>query len=60
MKRLKVVLATALLASSFSVLSAPPASASCAGDPVDACAVVCQVGLSNKYTKDLFSFCYIT
>ena len=59
MKRLRVILAGAVLASSFIIFGASPASASCAGDP-DVCQAVCQVGLGNKYTRDLFAWCYIT
>jgi hypothetical protein len=39
--------------------SAGPASAKCVGDPVNPCVLICEVGLSNKYTEDLFSFCYV-
>ena len=61
MKKLRVILASAVLAGSMLFVSAPPASANsanCAGDP-NVCVLICQVGLGNKYTKDLFSFCYI-
>jgi hypothetical protein len=58
MKKLRVFFAATVLAATMVMVSAPPASASCAGEP-DVCAAVCQVGLSNKYTKDLFSFCYV-
>ncbi|HJR44458.1 MAG TPA: hypothetical protein VJ927_02535 [Actinomycetota bacterium] len=59
MKKLRVFLATATLASAFVVVSATPASASCYGEPVDACAVVCYVGYNNKYTHDFFKFCEV-
>ena len=61
MKKLRVLVAAASLAAATLVVSAPPAGAAdanCAGDP-NVCVLVCQVGLGNKYTKDLFSFCYI-
>jgi hypothetical protein len=60
MRKLRMFLVAAVAASAFVVVGGGPASASCVGDPVDACALVCQVGLGNKYTKDLFSFCYVT
>ncbi len=59
MKKLRVFFAATVLAGSMLVVGAPAASASCAGD-IDVCAAVCQVGLSNKYTKDAFAWCYIT
>jgi hypothetical protein len=59
MKKLRIFLATASLASAFVVLGAGPASAKCAGEPVNACVLVCQVGTSNKYTQDLFKFCEV-
>ena len=59
MKKVRVFLAIAAMASAFTVLGASPASANCVGDPVDPCAAVCQVGLSNKYTEPLFRFCYV-
>ena len=61
MKKLRVILASAVLAGSMLFVSAPSAkasSASCAGDP-NVCVLICQVGLGNKYTKDLFKFCYV-
>jgi hypothetical protein len=58
MKKLRVLIAAISLAAAMIVVSAPPASANCAGEP-DVCAAVCQVGLGNKYTKDFFAFCYI-
>jgi hypothetical protein len=58
-RKVRLFLVAASLAGASIVVSAPPASASCYGEPVDACAVVCQVGLSNKYTKDFFEFCYV-
>jgi hypothetical protein len=57
MKKLRLFLVGALVAG-FLVVAAGPASADCAGDP-DVCAVVCQIGLGNKYTHHLFEFCYV-
>jgi hypothetical protein len=60
MKKLRLFLATAALASAFVVVGAPPASADCVSPgPVNPCAVVCQVGLGNKYTAPYFRFCYV-
>ncbi|MDQ3957233.1 MAG: hypothetical protein M3273_02805 [Actinomycetota bacterium] len=59
MKKLRVFLATAALASAFIVVGAGPAQASCVGEPVNPCVLVCKVGLSNKYTEPLFRFCYV-
>ena len=59
MKKLRVFLATGILASAFLVAGAAPARANCVGEPVDACALVCEVGLSNKYTAPLFRVCYV-
>jgi hypothetical protein len=59
MKKLRLFLATTALASAFIVGGAAPASANCVGEPVDACAAVCQVGLGNKYTEPFFRFCYV-
>jgi hypothetical protein len=59
MKKLRVFLATVSLASAFVVVGAGPASANCYGEPVDACAAVCQVGQSNKYTEGAFKFCHV-
>lgn len=58
MRKLRLTLALAVLSSTFVLASAAPAAANCEGDP-NVCAAVCQVGLSNKYTKDLFAFCYV-
>lgn len=58
MKRVRVLLAASVLATSMMFVAAPEAKANCAGEP-DVCAAVCQVGLSNKYTAELFSFCYV-
>jgi hypothetical protein len=58
MKKLRLVVVAAL-ASSFLITGAGPASANCYGEPVDACAAICQVGLSNKHTKPFFEFCYV-
>ena len=60
MKKLRLLLAAAIMSSAFVVGTATPASASCYGEPVDACAVVCQIGLSNKHTAPAFRWCYIT
>jgi hypothetical protein len=59
MKKLRVFLAAATLASAFIVVGAGPASARCVGEPVNACVLICEVGNSNKYTADLFSFCEV-
>ena len=59
MRKLRVLLAATTLASAFVIVGAGPASANCVGEPVNPCVLVCEVGLGNKYTKDLFSFCYI-
>lgn len=60
MKKLRVFLATTAMASAFVVGSAAPASASCVGEPVNACKVVCAIGLGNKLTAPAFQWCYIT
>ena len=60
MRKLRVLLAGAVMASAFVVGSAAPASASCYGEPVDACQVVCAIGLGNKYTAPAFKWCYVT
>lgn len=60
MKKLRVFLATAAVASAFVVTSAGPAHASCYGEPVNACQVVCAIGLGNKYTEPAFRWCYVT
>ena len=59
MKKLRLFLATSVLASAFIVGSAAPASAKCVGEPVNPCVLICEIGLGNKYTEDLFSFCYV-
>ena len=62
MKKLRLLLAGAALASSFIFVGASPASANCWSDPsmpVNACVVVCEVGSGNKYTADLFRFCEV-
>ncbi len=59
MKRLRMFVAAASLASAFVVVSAPPASASCIGDPVNPCAIACSVGYGNKYTRPFFHWCTI-
>lgn len=60
MRKLRVVLAAATMASAFVVVGAPAAHASCVGEPVDACAVACSIGLGNKYTAPAFQWCYVT
>ena len=60
MRKLRLLLAAAIMSSAFVVVSAGPASASCIGEPVNPCAVVCQIGLSNKYTAPAFRWCYVT
>jgi hypothetical protein len=58
MKKIRMLVAATLLAGGLIVVGAPPASANCEGDP-NVCVLICSVGQSNKYTKDLFSFCYV-
>lgn len=60
MRKLRVFLATAAFASAFVVGSAGPASASCAGEPVNPCAVACSIGYNNKHTHALFKWCEVT
>ena len=60
MKKLRVLLAAATMASAFVVAGATPAHASCYGEPVDPCVVLCQIGLGNKYTAAAFQWCYVT
>ena len=60
MKKLRVLLAAATMASAFVVVGASPAHASCYGDPVNPCEVVCRIGLGNKYTAPAFAWCYVT
>jgi hypothetical protein len=57
-KKLRLFVVAAIAAGTI-VIGASPASANCTGEPVDACAVVCEVGLSNKYTEPLFRVCYV-
>jgi hypothetical protein len=57
-KKLRLLVVASIAAGAI-VLGASPASANCVGEPVDACAVVCKVGLSNKYTEPLFRICYV-
>jgi hypothetical protein len=62
MKKVRIFLAAAALAASSLFVTAAPANAStasCAGEP-NVCEIVCAIGLGNKYTKDLFAWCYIT
>ncbi|MGH2754654.1 MAG: hypothetical protein ACRDLB_09480 [Actinomycetota bacterium] len=58
MRRLRVLLAAAVMASAFIVVGAAPASANCEGEP-NACVLICEVGQSNKYTEGLFRFCHV-
>ncbi|MFN2588040.1 MAG: hypothetical protein ABR613_07980 [Actinomycetota bacterium] len=60
MKKLRLFLAAASLASAFVVVGAGPAHATCIGEPVNPCAIVCEIGLSNKHTAPLFRWCAIT
>lgn len=60
MKKLRVLLAAATMASAFVVTNASPAHASCYGEPVDPCVVLCSIGLGNKYTAPAFRWCYVT
>ena len=60
MKKLRVLLAGAALASTIVVGGATPAHASCYGEPVDPCVVLCQIGLGNKWTAPAFKWCYVT
>lgn len=60
MRKLRLLLAAALMSAAFVVGSAAPASASCYGEPVNACEVACRIGLGNKYTAAAFQWCYVT
>ncbi|HWL65428.1 MAG TPA: hypothetical protein VNP73_05580 [Actinomycetota bacterium] len=57
MKKIRVLL-VACLAAAFMAVGAGPASAKCVGEP-NVCVLVCEVGTSNKYTEELFEFCYV-
>ena len=59
MKKLRVLLAGAIMASAFVVTSASPAHANCVGEPINPCVLLCSVGLSNKYTAPAFRWCYV-
>ena len=59
MKKLRLFLVAASLASVFVVGGAAPASAKCVGEPVNPCVIVCEVGTGNKYTERFFQFCYV-
>ena len=62
MKKVRLLIAGAVLASSFIFVGASPASARCWSDPalpVNPCVVICSVGQGNKYTEDLFRFCEV-
>jgi hypothetical protein len=59
MKKVRMLLVVASLASASIVVSATPASAKCVGDPVNPCVIVCSVGQSNKYTEKFFEFCNV-
>lgn len=58
MKKIRLFL-VATMSAGLILVGAPPAGASCAGEPVDPCVVVCSVGQGNKYTRDLFAFCNV-
>lgn len=60
MRKLRALLAAATMASAFMIVSAPPAHATCVGEPVNPCAVACSIGLGNKYTAPAFQWCYVT
>lgn len=60
MKKLRVLLAAAIMSSAFVVTSATPAHAKCYGEPVNPCVVLCSIGLGNKYTAAAFQWCYVT
>ena len=59
MKKLRVFLSAATIASAFTVLSPSPAHAKCVGEPVNPCVLLCSIGLSNKYTEPAFRWCYV-
>lgn len=59
MRKLRLLLAAALMSSAFVVVGAAPASASCVGEP-NVCEIACRIGLGNKYTAPAFKWCYVT
>ncbi len=59
MRKLRVFIVAAAIAVGSIVVGAAPASAKCVGEPVNPCVVLCQIGLSNKYTEPLFRWCYV-
>lgn len=58
MRKLRVLLASTVLAGSMLFVAAPEASAKCVGEP-NVCEIVCAVGQGNKYTAELFEFCHV-
>lgn len=61
MKKLRVSLVAATMASAFVVAGAAPAHANCTTiTGQNPCAVVCAIGLGNKYTAPAFRWCYVT
>jgi hypothetical protein len=59
MKKVRVFLAAASLASALIVAVPGPASAKCVGEPVNPCVIICEIGTGNKYTEGLFRFCHV-
>lgn len=59
MKKLRLLLAAATMASAFVVVGAAPAHAKCVGEPVNPCVIVCGIGNSNKYTEPFFGWCEV-
>jgi hypothetical protein len=57
MRKLRLCLAAAALASAFTVLGVGPANAKCVGDPINPCVLICS--LENKWTDDLLPCEYI-
>ena len=61
MKKMRVLLAAATIASAFVITSASPAHANCSTITGHSpCAMVCAIGLGNKHTAPLFRWCYVT
>lgn len=50
MKKLRVFLVAATMASALTLLTPAPAQASCGPVVIEACKIVCRVGTSNPYT----------
>lgn len=59
MKRVRLFLATAAIASAFVVGGAGPAHASCIIEPVNPCVIVCRIGYGNPTTQPYFRICTI-